>query len=260
MLFLGAGEAGTGIGQLIAYMLCRRAGVAMGEALGHCFFVDSKGLVCRSRLEGLQHHKVPFAHDIPYQPNLRAAVEAIRPTVLIGVSTVAGAFDEEVVRLMAEYNEHPIIMPLSNPTSKAECTFEQAHAWTGGRVLFASGSPFEAIRTGSGALVSPAQANNAYIFPAIGHAASLMRWSEINEEMFLLAAESLAGMMPVEEIRAGKLFPPFARILDVSAGVMGHLIAEMHSWMGQSQEQWKERVLAQMWSHDRPVRVIQSKL
>uniref|UniRef100_A0A7R9VBW4 Malic enzyme n=1 Tax=Chlamydomonas euryale TaxID=1486919 RepID=A0A7R9VBW4_9CHLO len=249
VMFLGAGEAGTGIGQLMAYSLHRRAGIPMDEALRHCFFVDSKGLVCKSRLSGLQHHKVPFAHDVPFQKDLRSAVEAVRPTVLIGVSTVAGAFDQNICKLMAEYNEYPIIMPLSNPTSKSECTFEQALEWTGGKLIFASGSPFDPIRTASGQLLTPAQANNAYIFPAVGHAASLMRWENITDEMFLFAAEALASQMTVEEIRAGKLFPPFSNILDVSATVMGHLIAEMHPWMGQTAAQWKQRVLSQMWSH-----------
>ncbi|KAG1657236.1 hypothetical protein FOA52_000439 [Chlamydomonas sp. UWO 241] len=215
IMFLGAGEAGTGIGQLIAYCLHRRTGIPMEEALGHCFFVDSKGLVCKSRLEGLQHHKLPFAHDVPFCGDLASAVRAIRPSVLIGVSTVAGAFTEEVVRLMAEYNDRPIIFPLSNPTSKAECTFEQAHAWSGGRVIFASGSPFEPITTAPGVVVTPAQANNAYIFPAVGGAASLMRWGEITDEMFLLAAEALAGMATQDEIRSGRLFPPFSHILDL---------------------------------------------
>ncbi|KAG1659170.1 hypothetical protein FOA52_007551 [Chlamydomonas sp. UWO 241] len=249
IMFLGAGEAGTGIGRLLAYAMHRREDMPMEEALAHCFFVDSEGLVCKSRLQTLRPHKVPFAHDVAYQPNLLAAVAAIRPTVLIGVSTVTGAFSEEIIRLMAEYNEHPIIMPLSNPTSKAECTFEQAYSWTDGRVIFASGSPFDPIRSASGVLVSPSQANNAYIFPAVGHAALLMCWDKITDEMFLLAAESLASMSTVDEIRAGQMFPPFANILNVSASVMGHVMAQLSGQAEPSSREWTDKASASMWHY-----------
>lgn len=245
----------------------------------HCYFVDSKGLVCKSRTD-LQHHKLPFAHDIPFCADLKSAVATIKPTVLIGVSTVAGAFSAEIIEMMAESNEYPIIFPLSNPTSKAECTFQQAFEGTKGKVIFASGSPFNPILNDQGVLVTPAQvrhvcraqwaaaraqqcasfclflchnsthsahlpcslssapqANNAYIFPALGHAASLLAWKEMTDDMFLLAAEAVAGMQTVEQIRSGQLFPPFCQIMDVSARVMGHLMAAICG-DGTTAEQW----------------------
>ncbi|GBG68540.1 hypothetical protein CBR_g3084 [Chara braunii] len=136
ILFLGAGEAGTGIGELIAMALAKSYGVSLDEARRVCYFMDSKGLVCKSRT-GLQSHKINFAHDIPYQATLVDAVRTLRPTALIGVSTIAGAFTREVLELMAEINERPIVFPLSNPTSKSECTFVDAFNWTAGRVVVA---------------------------------------------------------------------------------------------------------------------------
>jgi malate dehydrogenase (oxaloacetate-decarboxylating)(NADP+) len=120
---------------------------------------------------------------------------------------------------MCEHNERPIVFPLSNPTSKAECTFEQAFEWTNGKVLFASGSPFDPI-TVNGVTHSPAQANNAYVFPALGHAAVIAGATSLPEEAFLLAAESLAKITSVKEVEQGHLFPHFDGILSVSKGVI----------------------------------------
>jgi len=117
--------------------------------------------VCASR-EGLQAHKRPFAHDVPPQPDLLATICAVRPTALVGVSTVAGAFTREVVEAMCACNARPAILPLSNPTSKSECTFAQAHQWSAGRALFASGSPFGPITAG-GVRLTPSQANNVIV-------------------------------------------------------------------------------------------------
>ena len=218
VLFLGAGEAGVGIGELVAMELEKKKGLSHEEAMRRCYFMDSKGLVCKSRLHELQPHKIAFAHDVPYQPDLLSAIEAIKPTILIGVSTIAGAFDEAVVRKMAEINERPIIMPLSNPTSKAECTFEQAVTWTNGKVVFASGSPFPPYTPpGGGPTLYPAQANNAYVFPALGHAAVLAGTREVSDDMFLAVAESLSTMTTEEELAVGKLFPDFDSIQEVSA-------------------------------------------
>ncbi|KAL3679573.1 hypothetical protein R1sor_022529 [Riccia sorocarpa] len=162
ILFLGAGEAGTGIGKLIALAIVQKCGIPLEEAVKSCFYVDSKGLVCKSR-SGLQHHKLLFAHDVPFQPDLLSAVKALRPTILVGVSTITGAFSKEVLEAMRDYNERPVVFPLSNPTSKAECTFEEAYQHTGGTVVFASGSPFPPFVTNDERTLFPAQANNAYI-------------------------------------------------------------------------------------------------
>lgn len=222
-LFYGAGEAGVGIGELIAMCLTKRFGLTHEEAMRRCFFMDSKGLVTAARRDrgdfARQTHKIPFAHaGVEPAGSLLEAIETIKPTALIGVSTIAGAFDEAVLRKMAELNPRPVVMPLSNPTRNAECTFEDAVRCTDGNVAFASGSPFEKM-TFNGTTLYPAQANNAYVFPALGHAAVLAGAREISDDVFLSAAESLAVMTSEDELRAGKLFPDFDAIQETSAAL-----------------------------------------
>lgn len=224
-LFYGAGEAGVGIGELVAMCLEKRFGLTHEQAMRRCFFMDSKGLVTAARRDRgdfeKQRHKIPFAHDFSGaapRNTLIEAIETLKPTALIGVSTIAGAFDETVLKKMADLNARPIVMPLSNPTRNAECTFADAMTHTDGNVAFASGSPFEPISFG-GKTLYPAQANNAYVFPALGHAAVLADAKEISDDVFLAAAESLAVMTSEEELRSGKLFPDFDAIQETSAAL-----------------------------------------
>ncbi|KAF8065915.1 ME6 [Scenedesmus sp. PABB004] len=251
VLFLGAGEAGTGIGELIATYMHLRHGLTMEEGRRHCFFLDSRGLVCSSRTN-LQHHKVPFAHDVEFCPNIKAAIAALKPTALVGVSTIAKAFDREVVEAMCALNDRPIIFPLSNPTSKSECTYDEAFEWSKGKVLFASGSPFDPITDGAGVTHHPAQANNAYIFPAVGYAAVLARSSEITDEMFVLAAEELAGMTDMEELEQGRLFPAFQSIRTISkvlsARVAEHMVKAGLGAAPEGVTDWEGYVAANMWT------------
>lgn len=153
-LFAGAGEAGTGIANLIAYAIAQESSsdttaVTLEEARSRIFLVDSTGLVTKTRLnsgKALQHHKIPFAHSVEHEcQGLQAAVEMVKPTGLIGVSAVPGVFTESVCKRMAELNDRPLIFALSNPTSKAECTAKQAYKWTDGRAIFSSGSPFDPV-------------------------------------------------------------------------------------------------------------------
>lgn len=144
-LFLGAGEAGTGIADLISLGIHRAAGIPIEEARKQIWLVDSKGLVVNSRRAKLQHHKLLYAHDAPECVTLIEAVRTLKPTALIGVCTIPKTFTKEVCELMADLNESPIIFALSNPTSKAECTAEEAYTWTQGRCVFASGSPFDPV-------------------------------------------------------------------------------------------------------------------
>ena len=225
VLFLGAGEAGAGIGELIVKGLVRWCGLGIAEARRRCWFIDSKGLVTSAR-QDLPAHKKAFAHDFESASDgpvyLLEAIRRLRPTALIGVSTQAGSFTEEAIELMSEINERPIVFPLSNPTSKSECTFEEAMRFSKGRVLFASGSPFGEIDG-----VVPAQANNAYIFPAVGYAASLCRAREISDETFLIAAKALSEMTPEAQLVRGELFPKFSEIRDVSKRLIGRVAAHM---------------------------------
>jgi malate dehydrogenase (oxaloacetate-decarboxylating)(NADP+) len=228
LLFLGAGEAGTGIGELVAYALERRHGVPRAEGRRRCFFLDSKGLVCAARgAASLAPHKRPFAHDVPFVATLLEAVRALRPTVLVGVAAQPGAFDRAVLGAMAEINTQPIVFSLSNPTHLSECTFEEAHDATGGRVLFASGSPFPPLERDGAATLVPSQLNNAYAFPAVGHAAVLCSATRVDDEAFLVAAEVLAAATSGEELAEGSLLPRFSRVRDVSAKIIGSVAAQM---------------------------------
>jgi malate dehydrogenase (oxaloacetate-decarboxylating)(NADP+) len=212
-LFLGAGEAGTGIGELIASALVNN-GMSPADAHQRCCFVDSKGLVVKSR-EGLVAHKKPFAHDHAPVPDFLSAVKALKPTAIIGASGQAGKFDKQVLKAMAEYNEQPIIFALSNPTSKAECTASEAYTWTEGKCLFASGSPFDPV-TIDGKTFTPGQGNNAYVFPGIGLGVIASQARLVTEEMFLIAAETLAGQVSDDDYKIGRLYPSLSTIRQIS--------------------------------------------
>src|ERR1017187_2489752 len=214
ILFLGAGEAGTGIADL--YVTAARAeGLSEAEAKGRCWFVDTKGLVVKNRGDVLAEHKVPYAHDHPFIPTLAEVVRALKPTALVGVSGTAGGFTREIVESMSALNKRPIIFALSNPTSKAECTAEQAYTWSKGRAVFASGSPFAPVEYEGRRLV-PGQGNNIYIFPGVGLGALASEAAEVTDEMFLAAARTLAGLGQPEDPAVGRIYPPLTKIREVS--------------------------------------------
>jgi malate dehydrogenase (oxaloacetate-decarboxylating)(NADP+) len=216
LLFLGAGEAGTGIGEL-AVMAMMRDGIPEADARARCWFVDSKGLVVRSRTD-LAEHKIPFAHDRAPLPDLLSAVRALRPVAIVGVSGQPATFTREIVELMSEINERPIVFALSNPTSKSECTAAEAYEWSAGRAIFASGSPFPPYTLGGRTFV-PSQANNAYIFPGVGLGAIACGARRVTDEMFLTAARTLAEATSAGDLAQGSLFPPLDRIRAISASI-----------------------------------------
>lgn len=215
-LFLGAGEAGVGIADLIVSALVER-GVSEAEARKQCWLVDSKGLVVKSRND-LAVHKRAYAHDATGAPDLLSAVRALKPTALIGVSGHAGQFTRDVLEAMAALNERPIIFALSNPTANSECTAEEAYRFTGGRALFASGSPFMPVLMNGNQFV-PGQANNAYVFPGIALGIIASRTSRVTNEMFAEAARCLADQVSKDALAAGLLFPPLSSIRGVSVKI-----------------------------------------
>ena len=216
LLFFGAGEAGTGIGELVV-AAAREAGLSEAEARARCWFVDSKGLIVDSRSD-LQAHKRAFAHNHPPVADLAGAVEAIRPTALIGVAGAGPAFTRPIVEAMARINDRPILFALSNPTSKAECTAENAYAWTGGRAVFASGSPFAPVTLGAKTYV-PGQGNNVYIFPGIGLGALVFGARRVTDSMFLAAARIVAGLVTGDDLAQGRVYPSLTRIREVSTKI-----------------------------------------
>ena len=215
-LFLGAGEAATGIADLLVSAMVAQC-VAPDVARQRCWLVDSKGLVVQSR-SGLAAQKQPYAHPHAELTDFLSAVKALQPTAILGLAAQGGAFTTEVLEAMAEINAVPIIFALSNPTSKSECTAEQAYLATKGRALFASGSPFDKVQC-FGKTFVPRQCNNSYIFPGLGLGAIATGASRITDEMFLAAAQTLAAYVTPADLQQGSLLPPLTRVREVSVHI-----------------------------------------
>jgi malate dehydrogenase (oxaloacetate-decarboxylating)(NADP+) len=189
-------------------------GMSEGEARQRSWFVDSSGLVVAGR-DRLTAHKAPYAHPHPPIKDLLAAIEALRPNALVGVSGQPQTFTREVLEAMGRINERPIIFALSNPTSKCECTAEEAYAATGGRAIFASGSPFAEVQC-NGQVFQPGQCNNAYIFPGLGLGIVATRAARVDEQMFIVAAKVLAEQVTAEDFAVGRIVPALTRVRQVS--------------------------------------------
>ena len=215
-LCLGAGEAATGISNLLCAAMVDD-GLRESEARRRCWMVDSKGLLTTDR-PALAEHKRPYAHEHAPVGDFIGAVEALRPTAILGVGATPGMFTREVIEEMSRINERPIVFALSNPTSKSECTAEQAYAWSGGRALFASGSPFDPV-TLDGRRFVPRQGNNSYVFPGVGLGVVAVRASRVTDEMLMVAARTLASQVSEEDLAQGSLYPPLGRVREVSAQI-----------------------------------------
>ncbi len=211
ILFLGAGSAGIGIANLIAAAMNAK-GLSQNEARGRVSMFDIDGLLESSRVDLSEAQKV-YAHKAKPSQDLAETIETLKPTILIGVSTKGGAFNQRVVETMSRLNERPIIFALSNPTDKAECTAEQAYVWSNGKALYAGGVQFPDVTVG-GTLFHPGQANNFYIFPAIGLATYAARPRRITDQCFVVAAEATADQVGPELRAKGMLFPSQTNILE----------------------------------------------
>ena len=216
VLLFGAGEAGIGIAKLFVRALTE-AGVPESEARARCSFVDSKGLVVRSRND-LSAHKLAFAQAHEPLTDTVAIVEAVRPTVLIGVSGKPGVFSRAVLEAAARQSARPIVFALSNPTSLVECTAEEAYRWTEGRAIFASGSPFDPVSL-FGRRFVPGQGNNSYIFPGVGLGVIACASRLVTDGMFLAAAQALAQLVSQAELDEGRVYPRLTHIREVSRAV-----------------------------------------
>ena len=216
LLFLGAGEAATGIADLVVSAMVAE-GASEAEALRRNWLVDSRGLVVRNR-PGLTEHKLRYAHDHAPIGDFLSAIQSLKPTAIIGVAAVGGAFTPEVLQAMAAINDRPIVFALSNPTSKAECSAAEAYRQTGGRALFACGSPFDPVEL-DGRTFVPRQGNNSYIFPGVGLGAIASGTRLVTDEMFMAAARALAQLVSESDIKQGSLYPALPRIREVSAHI-----------------------------------------
>lgn len=216
ILFLGAGEAGLGIGDLVVAAM-QSEGLSKTEARRRCLFVDSKGLMVSSRKD-LSERKRAFAFDGPGAADCLGAINLIKPTALLGVSGQQGIFTQKVLEAMARVNPRPIIFAMSNPTSRSECTAKEAYQFTQGRAIFASGSPFAPEEYG-GKTFKPRQSNNAYVFPGVGLAVTTCQIRRVTDEMFFVAAKTLAGFVTEEDLACGSLFPSLNQIRKVSLAI-----------------------------------------
>ncbi|KAK7108015.1 NADP-dependent malic enzyme-like isoform X2 [Littorina saxatilis] len=221
-VFQGAGEASIGIAKLLLMAMGER-GLSQEEALSKIWMVDSKGLIVKDRKSGaVAGEKILFARDHKHIENLGDIIKTLKPTAIIGAAAIPGAFTEEILKNMASFNQRPIIFALSNPTSKAECTAEQAYNFTGGRCVFASGSPFRPV-THNGQTFKPGQGNNAYIFPGVALATIGVEIRRIPESIFLEAAKCLSGLVTKEDLAEGRVYPPLSTIRSASLKIAAHV-------------------------------------
>lgn len=225
LLFLGAGEAGIGIADLIVSAMMK-AGLSEAEARERCWFFDSRGLVVQSRTN-LAEHKLAYAHDSAETTDFLDAINQLKPTAIIGASGQPNTFTEPIITRMADLNERPIVFALSNPTSRSECTAKQAYRWSNGRAVFASGSPFMPVKHGGKTFI-PGQANNVYIFPGVGLGVISSGARHVTDEMFMAAAETLAALVSDDDLAHGRLFPGISQIRDVSAEIAAAVAAVAH--------------------------------
>jgi malate dehydrogenase (oxaloacetate-decarboxylating)(NADP+) len=259
IVFYGAGSAAIGVARHIQEYFSREHNMTEDEAKRIFWIVDSKGMVTMDRGDKLAQHKVYYARDDNQGQQIKPLLDIVnyvKPTVLIGLSSTTGAFTTQVLERLAELNKNPIVFPLSNPATQAECTFEQAMNATQHRVIFASGTAFPAFTDPSGKTHSPGQGNNMYIFPGLGLGAVLARPVSISDRMIYMASKALANSLTPEEIAQGWLYPSLQRIRQVSAIVatavceeaLAEGVAQEHATIGnKSHDELVAYVSSQMW-------------
>jgi len=210
-LFLGAGSAGIGLANLLCSALVAQ-GLTLKEAQSRVYMFDINGLLESTRKD-LVDFQQPYAHQHVPTRDFVGAIESIKPTTIIGVSTIGGAFTQKVVESMARTNDRPVILALSNPTEHAECTAEQAYTWSKGKAIYAAGVQFEPVHY-NGETFLPGQANNFYIFPAVGMAIFATQAKRVTDEMFIEAGQAVADQVPSELLNQGLLYPLQSNILE----------------------------------------------
>jgi malate dehydrogenase (oxaloacetate-decarboxylating)(NADP+) len=224
VLFFGAGSAGIGIADLVASALVKQ-GVSADRARHQIFLFDVNGLI-EDKRKDLQDFQRPYAHALKSTTDFASAIEQIKPTAIIGVSTVGKAFDRKVIEAVGRHNQRPIIFALSNPTEHAECTPQEAYQWTQGRAIYAAGVQFPPVRI-DGQLKIPSQANNVYIFPAMGMAIYATQAKRVTDEMFIVAAQACAELVSKQQLEEGMLYPPQANLLETELAIAAKVAANI---------------------------------
>lgn len=218
IVFFGAGSASVGIADMICKAMVAEGALTIEEARKRIWLVDSRGLVSNRRSGELQAHKQPYARDELTADSLQEVVAHVQPSVLIGASGQPRSFSQEVIGEMSRHCDRPVVFALSNPTSKSECTAEEAYHWTAGAAIFASGSPFDPVRL-EGRIFIPGQGNNMFIFPGVGLGAIASGATRITDSMFQAAATALSQMVTDEELAAGTLYPDLGKIRQISVAI-----------------------------------------
>jgi malate dehydrogenase (oxaloacetate-decarboxylating)(NADP+) len=210
-LFLGAGSAGIGLADLLCSALVQQ-GMSLKDAQSHVYMFDVNGLLESSRTDLVDFQK-PYAHSHAPTRHFVDAINSIRPTTIIGVSTIGGAFTQEVIEAMSRINGRPVILAISNPTEKAECTPEQAYTGSNGKAIYAAGVQFPPVQY-NGQTFLPGQANNFYIFPAVGMAIFATQAKRVTDEMFIEAGQAVADQVPADLLKQGLLYPLQSSVLE----------------------------------------------
>lgn len=210
-LLLGAGSAGIGLANLLCSAMVQE-GLTLKQAQSRVYMFDINGLLEDTRKD-LVDFQQPYAQRHAPTRDFVAAVESIKPTTIIGVSTVGGTFTQKVIETISRINERPVVLALSNPTDHAECTPEQAYTWSKGKAIYAAGVQFPAVDY-NGQTFLPGQANNFYIFPAVGMAVFATQASRVTDEMFIEAARAVADQVPSDLLKQGLLYPLQSNILE----------------------------------------------
>jgi malate dehydrogenase (oxaloacetate-decarboxylating)(NADP+) len=242
LLFLGAGEAGIGTADIFVAALVKE-GMSVDKARQQCYFFDTQGLLNSDR-EYIAHHKQRYARKLPAVESFLEAINTFKPTAILGLSGQPSSFTREMIEAMAKINKRPIIFALSNPTSKAECTAEEAYKWSKGKAIFASGSPFDPVKYGNKTFV-PGQGNNVYIFPGVGLGALIAKAKHVTDEMFLASAHALANLVDEEDLATGCVYPPLEKIREVSAHI-AHDVAKIAWDRGLATREQPEDLLAEI--------------
>jgi len=213
-LFLGAGSAGIGLADLLCTAMVQE-GLSLEEAQSHVYMFDINGLLEDTRKDLVDFQK-PYAHKHTPTRDFVAAIESIEPTTIIVVSTVGGTFTQKVIEAMSRINERPVVLALSNPTEHAECTPEEAYTWSKGRAIYAAGVQFPPVQY-QGQTFLPGQANNFYVFPAVGMAIFSTQATRVTDDMFIEAARAVADQVPPELLKQGLLYPLQSNILETES-------------------------------------------
>ena len=211
VLFLGAGSAGVGIANMIASAMTLE-GLTEEQAESRISLFDIYGLLEPSRTDLIPEQKV-YAHPHAPTRDFLVAIKSMKPTILIGVSTVGKTFTRAVVEAMSQLNKRPIVFALSNPTEKAECSADEAYRWSRGKAIYAAGVQFAPVQY-EGRTFLPGQANNFYIFPAVGLAIYVTNAKRVTDEMFIEAAKSTAEQVSDQQREMGLMFPPQSNVLE----------------------------------------------